>query len=187
MFKTAITHLKVKGGKNMYYRKSIIRFAIAVSVCAVIILGLSPLNSANCAEQVYDVTACVSGTRTVLAQSAEITTYTFDLKGIMRSNIENKILDNFTVHSQGVVVIEGKNTTVYCLMKYLAPDGDYVIFRYTQNPGETSATTTILLGTGKWKGITGGGKAIRITRGKPVAAGTVQLCNNHKGTFTVPK
>jgi len=93
----------------------------------------------------------------------------------------------FTVHVKGVGVFEGKKQTVYAYMKYLDPDGDYVIFRYTQNPGEKAATTTLLAGTGKWKGITGGGKAVRITRGKPVAPGTIQFCNNHKGTFTVPK
>lgn len=171
----------------MYYKKSFIRFAIVLSVFAVIILGSSPLKPAECAEQLYDVTPCVAGTLTALVQSAEITIFAFDLKGIMRSNIESKIFDNCTVHSQGVHVIEGKNTTVYSLMKYLDPDGDYVIFRYTQNPGEKAATTTLLAGTGKWKGITGGGKATLITRGKPVAAGTIQFCNNHKGTFTVPK
>jgi hypothetical protein len=84
-------------------------------------------------------------------------------------------------------VWEGKKHTVYTYLKYLDPDGDYVIFHYTKNPGEKAATTTILAGTGKYKGITGGGKAVRITRGKPIAPGTVQFCNNHKGKFTVPK
>ena len=83
--------------------------------------------------------------------------------------------------------IEGKNRTVYCHLKYLDPDGDFVIFRYTLNPGEKAATTTLLAGTGKWKGITGGGKAILITGGKPVAPDTYQFCNNHKGKFTLPK
>ena len=56
----------------MYYTKSLIRFAIVFSVCAVIILGLSPLNSAKCAEYSYDVTPCVSGTFTPLVQSPKL-------------------------------------------------------------------------------------------------------------------
>jgi hypothetical protein len=171
----------------MYYKKSFIRLSIVFSICAVIILGSSPLNPAECAEQVYDVTPCVSGTVTALVQSEEITIQALDLKGIMRSNIESKIFDNCTVHVQGLMVREGKNATAYAFLKYLDPDGDYVIFRFTQNPGEKAATTTILAGTGKWKGITGGGKATTITGGKPVAPGTIQFCNNHKGTFTAPK
>jgi hypothetical protein len=124
---------------------------------------------------------------TALVQSPEITIFTMDAKGIIRNNIESKIFNNCTVHVQGIQVIEGTNKTVNAYMKYLDPDGDYVIFRFTQNPGEATATTTILAGTGKWKGITGGGKATTITQGRPVAAGTFQFCNNHKGKFTLPK
>jgi hypothetical protein len=171
----------------MYYKKGVIRFAIVFSICAVIIFGSSPLTLAKSAEQVYDVDACVSMDLSVLVRSQEITILTWDGMGIMRSNNESKVFDNCTIHTQGVMEIAGKNTTVYGYLKYLDPSGDFVIFRYTRNPGEKAATTTLLAGTGKWKGITGGGKAIRITRGKPVAPGTTQFCNNHKGTFTVPK
>jgi hypothetical protein len=152
-----------------------------------LVLGSSPLNPAECAEQVYDVNPCVACDLKPLVQSPEINIFANDCKGIMISKVESKIFDNVTVHVHGVMVTEGNKTTVYAHMKYLDRDGDFVIFRYTQNPGETSATTTILSGTGKWKGITGGGKATLITQGKPIAPGTLQFCNNHKGTFTVPK
>lgn len=169
----------------MSYKKGVIGFALVLSICAV--MGSSPLILAESAEQAYDVDACVSMDLSPLVRSQEITIFNFDAKGIMRSNTESKVFDNCTVHTKGVMVIEGKKQTVYGYMKYLNPDGDYVIFRYTQNPGEKAATTTIVAGTGKWKGITGGGKAVQIARGKPVASGTFQFCNNHKGTFTVPK
>jgi hypothetical protein len=169
----------------MSYKKGIIGFAIALSICALI--GSSPLILAESAEQTYDVDVCVSMDFSTLVQSQEITILSFDAKGIMRSNSENKVFDNCTAHIKGVAVFEGKKQFVHCYLKYLDPEGDYVIFRYTQNPGEKAATTTILAGTGKYKGITGGGKAVRIAGGKPVAEGTTQFCNNHKGTFTVPK
>jgi hypothetical protein len=159
----------------------------ALLLIAGLVLGSSPQNPAECAEQVYDVNPCVACDQKPLVQSPEINIFTNDCKGIMISKIENKIFDNVTVHVQGVMVIEGNKTTVYAHMKYLDRDGDIVIFRYTQNPGETSATTTILSGTGKWKGITGGGKATLITQGKPIVPSTSQFCNNHKGTFTLSK
>jgi hypothetical protein len=177
--------LKTERRKTMFYKKGVIGFAIVFSICAFI--WSSPLIRAESTEQTYDVDACVSMDYSPLVQSKEITILNLDGKGIMRSNNESKVFDNCTIHTQGVAVIEGKNMTVYAYMKYLDPEGDYVIFRYTQNPGEKAATTTIMAGTGKYKGITGGGKAKRITRGKPVAAGTNQFCNNHKGKFTVPK
>jgi hypothetical protein len=71
----------------MYYKKSFIRLAIVFSICTVIILGSSPLNPAKCAEQVYDITPCVAATMAVLVQSPEITIFTMDAKGIIRSNI----------------------------------------------------------------------------------------------------
>ena len=169
----------------MHNKRGIIGFAIVFSMCAVI--GAGTLNLAASAEQVYDVDACVSMELSTLVRSQEITILAFDAKGIMRSNNEGKIFDNCTVHTQGVVKWEGKIATTYGYMKYLAPDGDYVIFRYEKKSDEKAATTTLLAGTGKWKGITGGGKAIRITKAKPVVEGTVQFCNNHKGTFTLPK
>jgi len=169
----------------MYYKKGVIGFAIILCICVVI--GLSTLTLAQSAEQTYDVDACVSMEFSPLVRSQEITILTWDAKGIMRSNSESKVFDNCTVHTLGVMQIEGKNTTLYGHMKYLDREGDYVIFRYTQNPGEKAATTTILAGTGKYKGITGGGKAVRIAMGKPVVEGTIQFCNNHKGTFMVSK
>ena len=168
----------------MHNKREVIGFAIVLCICAVI--GLSPLNLAEGAEQVYDVDVCVSMELSPLIRSQEITILAWDGKGIMRSNNENKVFNNYTAHVQGVTTIEGKNRTVYGHLKYLDPDGDFVIFRYTLNPGEQAAMSTLVFGTGKWKGITGGGKAKRIAKGKPVAEGTIQFCNNHKGTFTVP-
>ena len=169
----------------MFYKKGVIGFAIVFSICA--LLWSSPLIRAESTEQMYDVDVCVSMNISPMVQSKEITILAFEAKGIMRSNSENKVFDNCTQDTKGIGVWEGKKHTVYAYMKYLDLDGDYVIFRYTQNPGEKAATATILAGTGKYKGITGGGKAVRIAGGKPIAPGTVQFCNNHKGKFTVPK
>ena len=168
----------------MYFKKKVIGLAIVLGICAFINLSLA--NPAESAEQVYDVDVCVSMELTPLVQSEEISIFTFDCKGIMRSNIESKVFDNCTAHVLGVMVIEGENRTYHSYLIYLAPDGDHVIFRFTQNPGEEAATTTLLVGTGKWKGITGGGKAVTIAKGIPVVKGTFQFCNNHKGKFTVP-
>lgn len=168
----------------MHNKRGVIGFTIVLCICAVI--GSNPLNSAEGAEQVYDVDVCVSMEFATLVRSQEITILTWDGKGIMRSNNEDKVFDNFTVHTLGVMEVQGKNRTYYGHLKYLAPDGDFVIFRYRLNPGEQEATSTLVEGTGKWKGITGGGKAKRTAVGKPVTEGTFQFCNNHKGTFTLP-
>jgi hypothetical protein len=171
----------------MGYKKKFIQCAIALIIGAFTIFGSSALNPAACAEQVYDVTVCFSLDLNPLVKSPEITIYAMDGKGIMRSNDEGKVFDNCSAHVQGMAMYEGKTLTKTVYMKYLDPDGDFVVFRQTQSPGEKEGTTTILMGTGKWKGITGGGKAVQIAKGKPVVEGTVQFCNSHKGTFTLPQ
>jgi hypothetical protein len=160
---------------------------LAIVLCITTVTWFSTFNLAEGAEQTYDVNACVSLDFSPLIQSKEITVGIWNGYGIMRSNNEGKVLDNCTVHSQGVMTVEGKNRTVNGYMKYFDPDGDFVIFRYIVNPGEKEATTTLLFGTGKYKGIKGGGKAKRIAAGKPIVEGTAQFCNNHKGTFTLPE
>jgi hypothetical protein len=162
-------------------------FGFKIILCILLVIGLSSVSLAQSTDQTYDVDACVSMDMSGLVRSQEITILSFDGKGIMRSNSESKMFDNCTVHTMGVSVFERENQTVHCYMKYLDPEGDYVIFLYTVNPGEKAATTKLLYGTGKYKGITGGGKAVRIAGGKPVVEGTSQFCNNHKGIFTIPK
>ena len=169
----------------MHSKRGII--SLAIVLCITTVMGFSTFNLAEGAEQTYDVNVCVSMVWTPLVLSKEFAIVDWDAKGIMRSNNDGKVFDNFTVHNKGVTLREGKNRTIDGYMKYLDPDGDFFIFRYNLKSGEKEATTTLILGTGKYKGIKGGGKAKRIAAGKPIVDGTLQFCNNHKGTFTVPE
>ena len=77
--------------------------------------------------------------------------------------------------------------TALTYSKFMDPDGDFVILEITIAPGETEGDCKFLQGTGKWKGIKGGGKVRAITRGKPITPGTFQGCNRWTGTFGLPK
>lgn len=77
--------------------------------------------------------------------------------------------------------------TALTYSKMMDPDGDFVIAEVTMAPGETEGSFKFLYGTGKWKGIKGGGKATNIARGKPITPGTVQQCGRWTGTFELPK
>ena len=153
---------------------------------AVIALGLFLLISVAQAEQPYDITVCGSGTVTLLTQSKELTIMSIDYKGIARSNHENKFLDNCTMHHVRVhCIAAGKVTSSHGFTKFMAPDGDCVFVEVSVVGGETIAK--LFAGTGKWKGITGLGKIIRLARGKPIAPGTLQGCVRNTGTFELPK
>jgi hypothetical protein len=71
--------------------------------------------------------------------------------------------------------------------KFMDPDGDFVILETAVAPGETGGIIKFLQGTGKWKGIEGGGKVRTMTRAKPITPGTVQGCYRYTGTFELPK
>jgi hypothetical protein len=149
------------------------------------VLSLSLIIPVAQAEQAYDITDCGSMTFTTNSATNELTILTFDFKGIARSNSENKVFDNCTVFYVGVARSAPGKTTAYGYSKYMDPDGDFVIMESTRE--EDVTTMTFLQGTGKWKGIKGGGKLRRIAAGKPIMPGTSQYCTRHIGTFELPK
>lgn len=157
----------------------------ALSAAIAIVLGFVMFIPVANAEQRYDITICGSGTVTMLSQSKELTVRSMDFKGIIRSNHENKVFDNCTLHHVRVVRVVAGKVTAHGYSKFMDPTGDIVVLYFSQVGKEV--TTKFLQGTGKWKGITGSGKVRHIARGKPITAGTVQGCNRQTGTFELPK
>jgi len=151
---------------------------------AVIAFSLAMPISYALAES-YDITDCASAIHTVHSESKELTIMSFEYRGISRANYENRAFDNCTLFYVGVARITPQKTTAHGYTKYLDSDGDYVIMESIREGSET--TMTFLHGTGKWKGIRGGGKHRRIASGKPIAPGTSQICARHTGTFELPK
>jgi hypothetical protein len=149
------------------------------------ILGVFMFIPSAQAEQPFDVTCCFSGVITTVSASQELTVSGLEVSGIFQSNHENKAFDNMTLHCVGIFrVMDGKSSaTSYC--KGMDPDGDIVVQEHTRVGPEV--TWKFLQGTGKWKGIKGGGKGKVITRGKPITSGTTQSCSRVIGTFELPK
>jgi len=159
--------------------------ATAVSKVAVIVFCLVMFIPIAQAETPFDITDCGSGTITMVSVSKELTVFGFDLKGISRSNHENKVFDNCTFHAVGVMRIMAGKRTETAYFKIMDPDGNIIVGEITRVETEES-TWKFLQGTGKWKGITGGGKGRTIAGGKPITVGTFQACFRHTGTFELP-
>ena len=169
----------------MFYIKRSSRWlAAAVSVVVAIVFGLVVHIPVAQAETPYDITACSSGTITMLSQSKELTILCVDLKGIARSNHENKVFDNCSFHSVQILQIMNGKLKRSGHTKFMDPDGDYF---FVEVSGGKNATVRFLYGTGKWKGITGTGEFERIARGKAMEPGTFQGCVRNTGTFELPK
>ena len=169
----------------MFYIKRSSRWlAAAVSVVVAIVFGLVIHIPVAQAETPFDLTNCYYGTLTVLYKSKELTILTSDLRGIARSNHENKVFDNCSFHSVQILQIMNGKLKRSGHTKFMDPDGDYF---FVEVSGGKTGAVRFLYGTGKWKGITGTGKFERIARGKAMEPGTFQGCVRNTGTFELPK
>ena len=140
------------------------------------------------AEQPIDITYCLSLTETTVSENEEMRVHSFDFKGIALSNLANKAFDNMTFHGIGVGRdLANKRIHRYGYIKFMDPDGDILVTENLRTLDGPDATWNFLQGTGKWKGIKGGGKLRRIAAGKPIAPGTSQYCTRHTGSFELPK
>jgi hypothetical protein len=155
------------------------------SAAVAIVFGLFILISLAEAQQPYDITECYSFTFTVLSESEDSTFLGMDGKAIVRSNHENKLFDNCTIHCVGIRRVVGGKAEAHGYFKYMDPNGDFFIMEGMVVEGEI--VMKFLSGIGKWKGIKGEGRIKVITRGKPIIPGTGQVCYRHTGTFELPK
>jgi hypothetical protein len=150
--------------------------------CLTLVLSVTPVNAK---DYEYAISFCASGTTTVLSTTEEMTVLSYDVKGITWStHPTNKAFDKSTYHCVGIVRTgrAGLATHGYC--KYMEPDGDFVV-------GEAMASGPegqwqFLEGTGKYKGIKGGGPNQPFVSGKPIVPGTSQNCRSATGKYTLP-
>ena len=154
---------------------------------SVIAIGLS-MSDAR-AETPFDISLCVAGPVTALSSTDELTLLGVELKGVTISNHQNKILDSLFYHFFGVSHISGGQVDARGYSKMTDVNGD-LIFTETTTVGPLAKPNwklKFLHGTGKWKGITGGGDVVSITRRSPLAEGTYRGCYSIRGTIELPK
>jgi hypothetical protein len=137
------------------------------------------------AQQPIDMMSCGDSTVTTIVASEEITIMGIEAKGINLDNLASKVYDNMTYHTVGVVKIDHGEVTGTMYSKYMEPSGDFAVVEISQVGMERD--WKYLYGTGKWKGVTGGGKAYPFTKGKPITPGTSQGCTKITGTYELKK
>jgi len=138
------------------------------------------------AEQPIDCLVCSSGTMTTIVESEGLTIISFESKGIVLDNTQSKFFDSDTVHSVGLMKIDKGKLTGSFFNKHMDPSGDFYVLEGSLVSG-TELDWKFIYGTGKFKGITGSGKSLRITKGKPISPGTSQGCTKVTGTYELKK
>ena len=154
-------------------------------ICLLFLTLLAPI--ANAEEKPINIISCRSGTTTMLTASKELVIYGFELKGIDQDLKPDKVFANYTHSCVGTGRVSGGKqiTKGYC--KYMAPDGDFFIVSFDGPGGAEPTPWDYINGTGKWKGVKGGGTVKYITNGKPIVEGTFQSCIEVTGTYEVPQ
>ena len=156
-----------------------------IIICLLGSILLAPM--ANAEEKPIDILSCRSATTTMLTASKELVIFAYDLKGIDQDLNADKTFENYTHNCLGTIRILGGEMLSKGYCKYMGPDGDFFIVSYDGPSGAKPLPWEYIYGTGKLKGVRGGGTAIQITRGKPIAEGTSQSCMKITGTYELPQ
>ena len=140
------------------------------------------------AQQAYSSIVCRAGTVTPLAKGDDMVSFAIDHRGIVVAEGDNSPFANHTQRCMGsVAILRGVSKgSGYC--RNVDPaSGDFVLVEWNADGKPGTGTFRYVYGTGKWKGITGGGEYVPVAATRPVDAGTYQNCIRTKGTYAVPK
>lgn len=155
------------------------------SLAAVASVALVASGAAS-AQQALDQVTCRAGTINVLAQADKLIVWQLDHRGVTRSGPGDQF-DGFTQRCIGNVAgIEGKIAANGWCRNVDPKTGDWTLVTWTGSDKPGHGTWEYQHGTGKWKGVTGGGTYEPLGPTKPVEPGTYQNCVRVKGTYRLP-
>lgn len=158
-----------------------------VLVCSVT-LAICAYAGSLAAQQSFSSLTCRAGTTSGLAKTEDLVAFSIDQRGISLADDQAKTFNNYTQRCIGsVAVVRGKASGSGFCRNVDPANGDVTVIEWTASEKPGIGTFKFLSGTGKWKGITGGGDYQQTAVTRPVDDGTYQNCVRVKGTFTVPK
>jgi hypothetical protein len=136
------------------------------------------------AEFSYDFVACTHSTSKVLDGGPELTALGVESWGIVASST-TKEWENATTRCVGYLRIAAGKPVGRGVCRWLHATGDTAIGEWDM-PASGENRFTWLAGTGKLKGIQGGGSFQTVSNARPVEPGTGQSCRRDWGKFTLP-
>jgi hypothetical protein len=132
-----------------------------------------------------EMLSCSDAKVKVIAAGEDLTVMVMEGKGINMDNYGNKAFDNMAYQFGALLKIDKGKWSGSMAIKYMGPSGDFFVVEVQQ--GEMDRDWKFIYDAGKWKGITGGGKAVGSTKGKPISPGTSQGCQKVTGTYELKK
>ena len=148
-------------------------------------LGISAAAfGAGAAESAYDFVACTHTRQTPLEANADIVAFGIESYGVVASST-TKEWENASTHCVGYLRIVGGKPVGKGVCKWTQATGDTGVGEFEYPPAGEPAWTW-LSGTGKLKGISGGGTFRQVIAAKPVTPGTSQGCRRDSGKYNLP-
>ena len=130
----------------------------------------------------------VTGTATALPMGEELIQLNYEGSGIYVSDTEEGFLNNASCHALGTLHAVKGAFEDSGSMVLIAPDGDkaFMTYKGSGNLGKSAkGTYTYVGGTGKFKGIKGGGEFTRLSL-QPPSKGEWSATTIFKGNWKLP-
>lgn len=141
-------------------------------------------HGASAEEMSYDFVACTHSKHTLLEANSDIVALGLELWGSVASST-TKMFENATTHCAGYIRLIAGKPVGKGICKWTLVSGDTAVGEF-EHPQNGEAAWTWLSGTGKLKGIAGGGTFRELSSTKPAAPGTSQGCRRDWGKLNVP-
>lgn len=161
------------------------RTSSSMAVRSLVLVAVAALaRQAWAAETAYDFTVCSNAKITMLEARADLTAFGVESWGIVATST-TKDMESATQHCLGTIrIVEGKQVGKG-MCKWTDPAGNTFVGEWESTPaGE--GTWVFLSGTGRFKGVKGGGQFQYLSKAKPIVEGTSQSCRRDRGTYTLP-
>jgi hypothetical protein len=152
-----------------------------LSVAAALLL-LAP--AAPAAEVAYDFVVCTHGKGYPLEANADIVAYAVENWGVVASSTSRE-WGNASTHCLGHMRVMGGRKVGRGLCKWMQASGDTAVGEF-DFPAAGDPSFTWLSGTGKLKGIAGGGTFRDLFDARAVDPPTVQGCRRDWGRYRLP-
>lgn len=134
-------------------------------------------------EAPYDFVVCTHGKRSTLESNPDFTVFATEGWGAVASTT-TKIWENASTHCMGYMRVVGGKPYGKGVCKWTEAGGDSAIGEYEFS--HTAANWTWLSGTGKLKGISGGGTFQEVYEARQVDPATHQGCRRDWGKLILP-
>jgi hypothetical protein len=136
------------------------------------------------AEVAYDFTACSHGRRIALEANADLVAFGVESWGVVASST-TAFWEKASTHCVGYIRVMGGKPIGKGTCKWTEAGGDTAVGEW-EYPATGEPVWTWLSGTGKLRGIAGGGTFRELFSAKPTDPATSAGCRRDWGKYTLP-